>query len=260
MKLLEARLGVALFRRQPQGLTLTDPGRLLLPELTGAFERIARAARRAADSGGELRILAPPTFATRWLVPRLGQFQDRHPDRRINLGLLWRDVAELQRGGFDVGITWQEASEPPPVGYALVPLWQEALTPVCSPRLLERGPPLATPRDLGRHTLLHPTSGRQDWRKWLRLAGLDQIDPESGQTFVTLEMAVGAAVAGMGVAVADLNLIGDELAAGKLVVPFRLVIEDGSGYTLFAEPERLSEPLVGAFCAWIRAASQPGGG
>ena len=72
VKLLEEHLGVALFRRRPRGVALTDPGRRLLPDITGSFERIAEAAARVTAADGAMKVMAPVTLGARWLVPRLG--------------------------------------------------------------------------------------------------------------------------------------------------------------------------------------------
>ncbi|MFZ1431526.1 MAG: LysR substrate-binding domain-containing protein [Geminicoccaceae bacterium] len=254
IKLLEQHLGVALFRRRPQGITVTEAGQLLRPELAGAFERIARAAAQARDVSRELRVLAAPTFATRWLVPRLPGYQSRHPEQRITLGLFLQRHDGFQGSGFDVGITCIEGRDAArPTGLTTALLWQETMTPVCSPALLERGPPLAQPADLARHTLLHPTQERQDWRKWLAAAGAEGIDPTSGQTFATLDMAIGAAVSGMGVAMADLKMVQTELEAGTLVTPLGHIVEDGVGYLLLIDPQRVDEPKIAAFRDWIVA-------
>lgn len=254
VKLLEEHLGVALFRRRPQGIVATEAGQQLLPELSAAFERIGHAAGRTADTGRELRVMASPSFATRWLVPHLLGYQSLYPDRRITLGLFLQRHDTFADSGFDVGVSWVEGRDAPrKESSGAFRLWQEALTPVCAPALLQHGAPLGHPADLARHTLLHPTEGRQDWRKWLKAAGLNGIDADGGQTFGTLDMAVGAAVGGMGVAIADLNLIRGELATGTLVAPFDIVIEDGSGYFVLTEPNRVDEPKIATFRAWLLA-------
>lgn len=257
VKLLEEHLGVALFRRRPQGITLTEAGGHLLPELTASFGRIARAVRRARALDGEIRVIAAVTFASRWLVPRLGRLQERQPGQRVNLSLFWGEgYDDFFRGGFDLGIAFQEATQPRPGELDWIELWQEALTPVCAPELLRRGPPLGGVADLGRHALLHPTETRRDWAKWLRAAGADPTEAERGQTFATMEMAVGAAIGGMGVAVADVHLIHDELASGRLVAPFPLTVRDGSDYLLFTERGRFAEPKIAAFRDWILAETE----
>lgn len=252
IKLLEEHLGVMLFRRRPQGIALTEAGAALLPELTAAFGRIARAVRRTRAAGGEIRVIAAFTFASRWLVPRLGHLQARQPGQQVSLGVFWnKSYADFHEGGFDAGISFHDVTLPRPDDLDLIELWQEALIPVCAPELLRHGPPLAEPVDLARHALLHPTSSREDWSKWLRAAGLPELDAVAGQSFSTMEMAVGAAMGGVGVAIADLNLVREELAAGRLVAPFPLTARDGSGYLLFTEAGRFAEPNIAAFRDWL---------
>lgn len=250
VRILEEHLGVALFRRHPQGVALTNQGRSLLPELTAAFERIQRVARQISLSDGELRVAASPTFASRWLVRRLPAFLARHPSVRVTMGLMsgWED---LRRGGYDFGITTRGCLGTVPDALALVDLRTEALAPVCAPALLERDPPLHSPADLERHVLLHPTSDRQDWLLWLSAAGLPAVWAERGQVFATLDLATSAAAGGLGVAMADLHLVETELAEGRLIAPFALVVRQGTGYVLATEAGRLDEPRVAVFKDWL---------
>jgi LysR family transcriptional regulator, glycine cleavage system transcriptional activator len=254
VRLLEEELGTVLFRRHARGIELTAQGRSLLPELTASFERIARAARRAAGGDRELRVASPPTLAARWLVRRLAGFRDLRPELRVTLGVNC-SYDDFFRGGFDLGIADHDMDLDRPAGLEAVLLRREALTPVCAPALLreDRGG-LREPADLERHVLLHPHPDRQDWRKWVRAAGLPgRIAEEGGQLFSTLEMAIAAAAGGLGVALADLHLIRGELASGALVAPFDLVLSDGTGYFLFAERGRLAEPNLVAFRDWLLA-------
>lgn len=255
VKLLEARLGVALFRRHAQGVELTGPGRTLLPELTAAFERIARAAARAAEGDREIRVIAAPTLAMRWLVPRLPRFRELHPALHVSVGIFRKDFDELRDGGYDIGINTVDEHFRPAPGFEAVPLRPEALTPICSPKLLQGPHRLKQPADLRRQVLLHPSADRADWRKWGRAAGLDDGDVERGLEFTTMEMALGAAIGGLGVTVGDLHLFGEELAAGRLVAPFDLVVSDGTGYFLLVERGRRALPQLAAFCDWILAES-----
>lgn len=250
VRILEEHLGVALFRRHPQGVALTNQGRSLLPELTAAVERIQRVARQISLSDGELRVAASPTFASRWLVRRLPAFLARHPSVRVTMGLMsgWED---LRRGGYDFGITTRGCLGTVPDALALVDLRAEALAPVCAPALLERDPPLHSPADLERHVLLHPTSDRQDWLLWLSAAGLPAVWAERGQVFATLDLATSAAAGGLGVAMADLHLVETELAEGRLIAPFALVVRQGTGYVLATEAGRLDEPRVAVFKDWL---------
>ncbi len=252
VRLLEEQLGVALFRRRAQGIELTGPGRTLLPELTASLARIARAVRQVALSDRELRVATVPTFASRWLVRRLGRYQALHPASRVTLGLLW-DFEEFFRGGFDVGIIDVEADRTRPERLESVLLRREAITPVCAPGVMRGASPLREPADLLHHVLLHPTPDRQDWRKWLRAAGLPEERAQEGQVFETLEMAISAALGGLGVAMADRDLVQDELATGRLVAPFELTVREETGYVLFAERGRLEEPRIAAFRDWLLA-------
>ena len=254
VKLLEEHLGLVLFRRLPQGIELTAPGRALLPELTASFERIARATRLVTDGDRELKVASPPTLAARWLVRRLSRFQELRPDMRVTLGIIC-DHGDFLRGGFDLGILDVQTDLNRPTRLEAVPLRPEAMTPVCSPALLA-GPngPLRDPDDLAGRILLHPYVDRQDWLRWARAAGLpDHVVLEGGYVFETLEMAIAAAIGGLGVAIADLHLIREELRSGALVAPFDLVSSHGTGYVLFSEKGRFDEPKIAAFRDWLLA-------
>lgn len=248
---LEEHLGVGLFRRHSQGVELTASGRTLLPELTAAFERMARASRQLTQSQGELRVAASPTFASRWLVPRLQGFLARQAQVRVSLGLMC-GYDDFRRGGFDLGITTGDCLCSAPDGLDRVELRQEALAPVCAPALA-RDRRLREPGDLERQTLLHPNADRLDWRRWLAAAGLPARLAERGQVFPTLDLATSAAARGLGVAMADLHLVEDELADGRLVAPLQPVLRDGIGYVLVAEAGRLAEPRLAVFRDWLVA-------
>ena len=248
---LEEHLGVALFRRHAQGVELTASGRTLLPELTAAFERMARASRQVTLSEGELRVAASPTFASRWLVRRLPGFLVLQPQVRVTMGLMGR-YKEFRRGGFDLGITTHDCLADAPESLDRIELREEALSPVCAPALLRRGG-LCRPADLEHQVLLHPNADRQDWRRWLAAAGLPARLAERGQVFPTLDLANSAAAGGLGVAMADLHLVEEELADGRLVAPFGPVLRDGIGYVLVAEAGRLAEPRLAVFKDWLVA-------
>lgn len=251
--LLEDELGVALFRRHARGVELTAQGRALLPELTASFERIARATRQVAEGDRELRVACQPTLASRWLVRRLAGFQGLRPGTRVTLGLMC-GCDDFLRGGFDLGVAHGETELDRPAGLEAVLLRREAMAPVCAPALLEGVGALRRPEDLARHTLLHPHADREDWRQWLRAAGLpERLAEDGGQVLQNLEMAIAAALGGLGVAMADLHLVRDELASGALAAPFGLVVGEGTGYFLIAERGRLGEPKLAAFRDWLLA-------
>lgn len=256
VKLLEARLGVALFRRHPQGIELTAPGRALLPELTASLERIARAVARAAQAEREIRVIAAPTLAMRWLVPRLPRFRDLHPELRVSVGIFRHGFEEMREGAYDIGINTMEGEFAPPPDIERLRLRREVLTPICASSLLRQSdPPLRRPADLARHTLLHTTADHADWRHWAQAAGLADLDVDGGLVFATMEMALGAAIGGLGVTIGDLDLVRDELAAGSVAAPFSHVPCEGTGYFLLLEPGRRQDRRMRAFCDWALAES-----
>ena len=249
VRLLEEHLGVALFRRQAQGVRLTAAGRSLLPDVSAAFERIEAAARRVRRGERELRVGAAPTLAGRWLLRRLARFHAAHPEMRIILAWM-SGYEDFRAGAFDAAIVPVDVGDRRPATLEAQLLRREALSPACAPG---RAPALVAPASLTAETLLHPSTHHEDWRLWLRAAGLPLDLAEGGIAFHTLEMAISAAIGGLGVAMVDLLLVQDELAQGILVAPFDLVVREGTGYLLVAERGRLDEPALAAFRHWLYA-------
>ena len=150
---------------------------------------------------------------------------------------------------FDAAIIY--GSSPGPDVHA-VPLFDEHLTPVCTPELLQKHP-LASPDDLARHTLLHPTRDHADWKLWLSRAGTTGVDANAGPTFQSLDLATSAATQGFGVAMGDRTLVAEDVAANRLVMPFDLVVETGARY-YFVYPDCVARQLkVTLFSKWIEA-------
>ncbi len=251
IKLLEADVGVLLFHRHAQGIELTRAGRSLLPEISAALERMTSAVGTVASRKRELKVICACTLANRWLVPQLPRFRERFPDIAVSVGLFHSGYNDFYSGNYDLGIDcFVESDRRPPELEAKL-IRREALTPVCAPTLLDTGPALATPNDLAAHTLLHPVHESTDWQNWLLAAGAKKVDGTSGLNFATMEMAIKAAEAALGVAICDRFFIEDELNSGRLVAPFNLVVSDNTGYFLFAERGRMSEPAIAAFSDWI---------
>jgi len=254
VKLLEEHLDVTLFRRLPRGLEPTAAAYKLLPKITASFDMIQQAANEVAGSRRGFKFLAPVTFANRWLMPRLARFKQRHPDIPVDFGISETIYDAFYRGDFDVAIVCYEGDQERPADLDGVLLRREILTAVCAPTLLHGDPPLEKPSDLTRHLLLHPFTEPYDWRKWLDAAGLlGTIDHRQGQTFSTMEMAVRAAMGGLGVAIADLHFFSEELVSGRLVVPFELAVSKNTGYYLVCRRGGFAEPQIAAFRDWLLA-------
>ena len=169
---LEDYVGAALFKRTPKGLLLTDAAQTALPALREAFDRLAEAASllTAAVDGRRLTVTVAPSFAAKWLVPRLGRFEEQHPqvDVWLSAGM---EIVDFASGEIDLAIRYGTGRYP---GLEVVKLMSETVIPVASPAFLEANP-LDTPADLANHILLHDGSpdaddSCPDWAMWLARA------------------------------------------------------------------------------------------
>jgi len=256
VKLLEDQCGVALFKRMTRALALTEAGRIAAPRLTAAFDQLADAyelirRRRGTD---QLVVSVPPTFGARWLVPRLGRFQERHPEIELRLDANNR-LVDFTRDDVDVAVRFGAGAYPGLVAECLI---GRRVFPVSSPALLDGPKPLREPADLRHHTLLHhqhPDTAEVDpaWAMWLKAAGVIGVDASRGPRFSTYGLAVDAAAAGQGVALSDDVLVADDLAQGRLVSPFGADEAAPSAFSYFVVyPEgRGDEPRIGAFRTWL---------
>ena len=254
VKRLEAYLGVQLFRRLPRGLLLAEPGQVLLSELRDVFLRLDKAMERVleSDSRGALTISVAPMFAVKWLVPRLQKFDALHPDidLRMSSGL---GVIDFQRDAFDAAVRLGHGQYP---GLKAVKLFDESVTPMCSPRLLEGSHTLHSPDDLRRHALLHDDSMAFDpaaptWDRWLEAAGFRQVDAARGPHFSQPDHALQAAIDGAGVVLGWRHLAADDIAAGRLVEPFSLLLPLGSAFYLVYPEAYADRRKVMIFRKWL---------
>lgn len=244
---LEAHFGFPLFRRQPKGLALTTEGEILLPVVRDSFARIAEVSSRLTRQHHDLA-LKVPTCAMRWVLPKIMQFQAEYPDIQIQLTTTWQHTADFALESFDAAIVYgPEAGQ----NVQALRLFQEKLTPVCAPEVMHGGKPLAAPADLVAHTLLHPTRTHRDWAMWLEYAGVTGVDPNSGQNFETLDLAMHAAAQGFGVAIGDVSLIGEDLGMKRLVQPFDITLTTGQSYFLVCPEAVAQTPKVVLFREWM---------
>jgi LysR family transcriptional regulator, glycine cleavage system transcriptional activator len=252
---LEADLGVRLFNRLSRSVELTASARLLLPGLSEAFAGIQASVRRlrAHNDTGTLTVTASPSLAAKWLVPRLHRFQEQNPDIDVRISAT-DNVVDLSKGDFDLGIRYGTGRYS---GLAVELLLNNEVFPACSPRLLERGPPLRVPADLLHHALIHDQATDRDplaptWAMWLKAAGVAGTPTLTGLTFSVGYMAVDAAIAGHGVALAYSTIAAADIAAGRLVRLFSLALPDLFAYYIATAPGALERPKVRAFRDWLR--------
>jgi LysR family glycine cleavage system transcriptional activator len=252
---LEDYVGAALFKRTPKGLLLTDAAQTALPALREAFDRLAEAASllTAAVDGRRLTLTAPPSFAAKWLVPRLGAFEQAHPQVDVWLSAAI-ELVDLTAGEVDVAIRYGAGRYP---GLEVHRLFSETVIPVASPEHLANQP-LATPADLANHILLHDGSpdlddSCPDWSMWLAARGLKTIDGMRGPRFNQSSLVIEAAVNGRGVALAKRTLAQADLEAGRLVAPLQIATAVDFAYYLVHPKAKGRLPQVKAFVSWIEA-------
>jgi len=246
IKQLEQRLGLGLFHRQPRQVVLTPAGQRLAPAVLDAFKQLRTAFAQAIERvESELSITALPTIAAAWLVPRLGAFQLAHPRLAVRLDTAVQ-LVDLNRGEFDVGIRIGAGEWPGLHADFLLP---SLFTPLCSPALRER---LRTPADM----LALPRFGRERWwRAWFAAAGLADIDltAKPGVELDVEQHAVTAAIAGHGVALSSPLFFEQDIAAGRLLQPFELVVRDQRDYWLTYPTTLRTSEKIRAFRAWLLA-------
>lgn len=247
---LEDWLGVMLFERPGRKIRLSAAGRLYQEAAGRALDGLDEATRRCTEAGRPrtLVVNALPTFAMRWLLPRLPPFHRSHPG--IELRLVTSDAPLATLGGdFDVAIRRGPESWP---GFEATPFLAEREIPVVSPRLLDRLK-LAEPGDLAQHTLLHAETRPGAWRRWLTAAGVESLTAAGNQHFDHFYLALQAAVDGLGVALGPLPVIQDEIAAGRLVAPFSGPAVPARAYCLIVPQTRIGDPMIRAFCDFLTA-------
>ncbi|MBC3208036.1 LysR family transcriptional regulator [Pseudomonas sp. SWRI111] len=244
---LEDHLGYPLFIRQARGLALTAEGREWLPRVEKVFGLIGEATEQIGVQRETLQLKAP-SCVMRWLLPRLLQWQKERPDVPVKLTASLQHSVDFQREPFDAAVIY---GPPPDNSPGALHLFDEQLTPVCSPQLLEGSPALNAPQDLQEHLLLHPTHDLQDWSVWLEAAGLRLSNLGSGQHFETLDQAMSMASHGTGVAIGDWSLIGDDLHAGRLVMPFDLKVKTGLAYYVVVPAGAEPSPPLEELMLWL---------
>jgi LysR family transcriptional regulator, glycine cleavage system transcriptional activator len=271
VKTLEGRLGANLFERLNRSLRLTPAGARLASITADSFGRLEQGLRNLESAGllsgpSTLSISAAPSFAARWLVPRLHRFQTAHPniDLRLQAGDPLVDLANS--ADVDVALRYGTGAYGNEV--TAERLWsQGSIIAVCAPSLAQSGK-LREPADVLQHPLLRtavPATPQQpgrepvgiaDWAAWLYTAGV--VGAESaravkhGPLFGTSQLALESALAGRGLALVPRILVVDDLAAGRLVTPIQAAIADPYAYWLAYATSRAQEPRIRAFIHWIR--------
>jgi LysR family glycine cleavage system transcriptional activator len=265
IKEFEEQLGVALFSRTSRTIELTEAGMLIHEAASEALERMARAvarARRVKRGATEIKVTADATFASKWLLPRIDRFRKREPQFELRFDIS-EELRDFGYDDIDIGIRFGAGVYP---GLIAERLFDNVIIPVCSPLLLKNGP-LAEPRDLLRHTLVHIEWSRQgvtwpNWHTWMAAAGIEDFDDSQCVLFEDSSHVVQAALEGNVVALADFAMVANDLSAGRLVRPFDIGVKmpPDFAYHLVYPLEAAADPRIKAFRDWIVEEARDGAG
>lgn len=248
---LEGFLGVKLFLRSKRGVALTEAGQTYSRQVSLRLDAVERdtlelMARRGL--GGTLELATVPTFATRWLLPRLAGFQRAYPDITVNLSTSTRPFL-FDETHFDAAIYFGDASWP---GTETRPLMREELVPVCSPRLIAPRKKLK-PGDLRRYPLLQQSTRPYAWRQWFESLGLAIDDDMTGPRYELFSMLSQAAIHEMGIALIPRFLVEDELKSGLLMIPVNHTYVSDKSYRLIYPEHKADSAVLQHFRDWLES-------
>jgi LysR family glycine cleavage system transcriptional activator len=249
VKLLEEQLGILLFQRVRQRVSLTEAGRFYAAEIRTVLRQFARATAETIafrGQGGTLNLAILPSFGTRWLIPRMPSFFARHRDILVNFSTRLRPF-DFAREGLDAAIHFGDPAWP---GATLHKLMGETLVPVASPALIARSR-LAEPAEILRETLLIQATRPHAWQEWFAAQGLYMPPNQPALSFEQFTLVLQAAVAGLGIAIVPTVLVRTELEAGELVVLSEASVESRQGYFLAYPTENADFPPLAAFREWL---------
>ena len=245
IRALEDDLGTALFRRSGPRISLTPAGKTLGEGLQAGFADIERAVETVRHRARPIvTVSLLPTFAVRWLIPRLDRFNRLHAGIDIRLAT---SVTPVLPDGSDVDVAIRNG-DPGESRYLVDFLAEDTMFPVCRPGFMP-----SDPAALAGATLLHVDAPqrRDDWAAWLAGAGIDGVDPQAGIRFENSTQAIQAALSGVGVAMGHWPFVIDDITSGQLEAPFGHVRRSGPGFMLICDRSSTALPAVAAFREWI---------
>lgn len=248
---LETLLDLSLFERVRQRVVITDAGRLYLNDVIKVIAGLKDATSKVMACGGNsnlLNLAVLPTFATRWLLPRLSDFLQKHPGVTINLATRLVPF-DFETEPFDAAIHYGLANWPATVAHHLM---AEDTVPVCSQRYKSEHR-ITRPTDLARAVLLHQTSRTDSWTQWFQMTGVTNAHAIRGPRFEQFTMIAQAAICDLGVALLPKLLIEEELSSRKLVLLFDRPIRSANSYYLVVPESKTSSLLAAAFTQWMVA-------
>ncbi|WP_105901623.1 LysR family transcriptional regulator [Vibrio gangliei] len=232
---LEKRLNVDLFHRHARGLSLTAKGTEFLPFVEHTLNYLHRSIEHVAHDKQKIKLKAPSCITT-WLLPKLMDFQQNHPEVDVELTSSIKHNVNFATEPFDAAIGYGNFEELQTQDSTLAynKLFDEILTPVCTNQMTLA---MNNIHDLEKQTWLHATEQQTDWRLWLsalaiqeNALSLNQLKGKKNQHFATLDLSVNAAMHGFGIAIGDIKLAAQDIELGRLRAPFSLQVASGKGY------------------------------
>jgi LysR family glycine cleavage system transcriptional activator len=246
IKSLEADFGVRLVERAGRGIRLTDEGERFATRVRSVLADLGDAVRELTERANprQLRVSVMPSFAARWLLPRIGKFFARHPEIDLDVSAS-NALTDFRREDIDLAIRHGLGDWPGVVSEYVL---DDATFPVCSPRLASGRLP-ARPADLSRYMLLR--SEGESWKSWFEAAGLDWPEPTRGPMFSDSSHTMQAAIDGQGIALARSSLLGSDVRNGVLVRLFDIVVPLPRKYFLVYPPRLADSPKLASFRQWL---------
>ncbi|WP_418460103.1 LysR substrate-binding domain-containing protein [Brucella intermedia] len=252
MRGLEAELGLKLFERQPRTLVMTEAARAYIASVRRAFDLLSEATEMLRPEPQHLTVSVTPTFASKWLIPRLAEFTQAHPD--IELRIVASDkVANFQSDAVDLAVRYGE----PPFGPGLNAelLFEHVIVAVANPVLVERLGDAGLPENLQRYPLLH--DAHNFWPRYLEKAFPGGVSASPKNTrFNQTSLAIDAAIAGHGLALASRFFVEKEIAAGSLVRALATELRVGADFYAVSLRKPRHPESVEAVKGWLKSASR----
>ena len=249
IKSLEEFLGLKLFHREKRQVQITAAGEKYLVAVAHALDELDGATRRlmSAPNTSAVTFEAPPAFLNRWLMPRIKDFQALHPDVELRLSAGGVNYIDFDHSDLDMAVFF---GDQPLENVESHLVHRSVVVPVCNPRLMEEHA-LASLEDLKGETLIHVTSRRNEWQRLLRQSGVTLSGQEKGLSFSSTQLALGAALEGLGIALSDKALISRELQYGQLVMPVEAELLTGKAFYLIYPKGRQLTYGMRVFRDWL---------
>ncbi len=259
---MEEEVGLPLFLRHTRAVELTGAGAQLLRAVLPSLESLDNTVRQIRRSAGRrsVTISTWASFASMWLIPRLEDFQNAHPD--IDIRIDASDVSvDMETADIDVALRYARPSQVPP---GAIRLFGEQLTPVASPWLLKSGHPLKRGEDLAHFGLIEASDSHRTqhlewltWRRWMDKHNFKTLEPKRWLYFNYAHQIAQAALTGQGLALARMPLVADSLASGALVeILPHMRLDSPMVYWLIVGPRATTRPEIVAFCAWLQVQAE----